>query len=525
MEINITERSGTGFTQVRITHNGENIYWVTKFFSKVNVTNVNDVFAGINGFVATLPEEVQNEIFELYREMKEIIDETKDGFDILVPLRGCIRDLYQFIHIESFQRWILGNYNMYIPELQESVEESDRYNNRDETYIRADYVDLVIFSMLIRFMIPVWGEYIARGGAGHGNDLYKEVDAYNLIQGLDFMDWPVNNGTPGSLPVRDKLLRYIEIKASRTSITLSDLVLGFGTPDIPVRLLATVILRRLTNVPLSISPGEMEGKNIVANIHHYVDQRLKPQDKRAGAVNPKMKENEGGDEDDKTSVFEQYKIRQQVCDGDIIAYEEDAFNVEKLALKVDPTIDLNLLKMTSSVVRDLDNILASKHQILLAQWCLAKAFPARAFDDISLKAVNHLLVTAQALYLHWGFPDIAILLTVSKLSTGSTITQNITPLPKPTSRFKPEVLTLFMRLYPHFFPQSGKDAKDVKGNVALIGISTGLQDIFEAIWVYRGHPEVFKRSNQEQGQRTIFVQTSIRQSLVEAVEKIVSLNQ
>ena len=525
MEIAITDRSGSGFTRVRVSHKGEDLFWTTKFFSKVNVTNVDDVFAGVNGFVASLPIEVQDEMFELYREMWEIIEDTRDGFEMAVPLTGCVKDLYGFIDIQQLYVWVIKNYPMYIPRIQESVDSDDRYPDREETYIRADYVDLVVFSMMVRFMIPIWGAYIAKGGAGHGNDLYKEQDAYSLIQNLDFLNWPKDNGTPGSMPVRDKLLRYIEIKASRTTIPFSELFQGFSNTDIPNRLLITVIMRRLTNVPLALAPGEVDGKNIVANIHHFIDQRLKPQDKRAGSVVPKMKESEGRDEEDKTSVVEQYKIRQQVCDGDVVAFEEDAFRCQLLATKVDPTIDLAILEKTLSRVRALDNIIASRHQILLAQWALSKAYPARAFDDVSLIAVNHLLVTAQALYMHWGFPDIAILLTVSRLKTGSNITQNIAPLPKPTSRFKPHILDRFMTIYPHFFPQSGKDARDVKGNVALIGISIAMQDIFEAVWVYQGHPDIFKATNQEQGQKTIFVQTSIRQSLVEAVDKIVSLNQ
>lgn len=525
MRFLISSQSGTGFTEVTTDHKGKTLHWLVKFYTKVQLPDPSEVFGGLNLYIASLPEETQDAIFAIYVEMKEIIDETFEGSAMIEPLRKCIKDLYTMIPMDHLQQWIMLNYPVYMPELLDSVNETDRYNNRDETYIKADYYDLVVFSMATRFMIPVWGEYITQGGSGNSGENYKELDAISLVKGTEMMGWPLSNGTPGSLPVRDKLIRYIQIKAERNSMSLADLWGGLSAVEIPMRLLATVVLRRLTIVPLTITPRITDGKNIVANLHHYVDQRLRPNDKRAGSVNPKMKEGEGRDEDDKTSVAEQYKIRQKVSDGDIEAYKVEAERTLLLATKVDPSFDPEILKKTMASLPDLENVLASKHQFTLAQWALSKAFPPRAFDDINLKSVNHLLLTAQALYWHWGLYDIAILLTVSRVSLSDSNSPALSPLPKPTSRFKPEVLEDFMSFYPHFFPQSGKDAKDVKGNVAFIGVSIVLQEMFEASWYYLGNPELFALSNQDANQRTIIVQTSIRRTLHEAVKKIVSLNQ
>lgn len=525
MRFMISSQSGTGFTEVTTDHKGKTLHWLVKFYTKVQLPDPDEVFRGINLYLESLPEETQDAIFDIYVEMKKILDETYEGSQMVMPLRSCIKDLYQTIPMDHLQRWIMLNYPVFVPELLDAVNETDRYNNRDETYIKADYYDLIVFSMATRFMIPVWGEYITQGGSGNGGENYKETDAMFLVAGTEMMNWPQSNGTPGSMPVRDKLLRYIQIKAERNTVSLADLWGGLSAVEIPRRLLATVVLRRLTIVPLTLTSRITEGKNIVANLHHYVDQRLRPNDKRAGSVNAKMKDGEGRDEDDKTSVAEQYKIRQKVSDGDIEAYKVEAQRVHLLAKKVDPTFDPAILEKTMSTMPDLENVLASKHQFTLAQWALSKAFPPRAFDDINLKSVNHLLLTAQALYWHWGLYDVAILLTVSRVNLSDSDSPALSPLPKPTSRFKPEILEDFQTFYPHFFPQSGKDAKDVKGNVAFIGLTTVLREMFEASWYYLGHPELFDLSNQDANQRTIIVQTSIRQSLYEAVKKIVSLNQ
>tara|TARA_B100002019_G_scaffold286201_1_gene296296 strand:+ start:3658 stop:5298 length:1641 start_codon:yes stop_codon:yes gene_type:complete len=523
MRFLISSQSGTGFTEVTTEHNGRSLTWVVKFYTKVQLTDPSEVFMGINQYLETLPDEVLDAIFEIYVEMKEILEETYEGSEMVIPLQTCIKQLYSMVPMESIRKWIIFNYPVYIPEIPDTL--TDRYMNRDETYIKADYFDLVVFSLATRFMIPVWGEYITRGGAGNGGELYKELDALSLVSGTEMMKWPLDNGTPGSLPARDKLMRYIEIKAERNTTSLADLFGGMSCFDIPARLLATVILRRLTIVPLTPQGSDGEGKNIVANLHHYVDQRLRPNDKRAGSVNPKMKDSEGADPDDKTSVAEQYKIRQKVSDGDIMAFQVEAQRQLLLATKVDPSFDPVILDKVNEYRHEFDNIHLSNHQLTLAQWALAKAYPPRAFEDVDMKAINNLVATAQALYWHWGLYDIAILMTVEKVRFSDEDSPGLSPLAKPTSRFKNEILEDFMQAFPHFFPQSGKDAKDVKGNVAFIGVSTVLQEMFEASWYYRGNPELYALSSQNPDSRTIIVQTTIRQTLHAAVMKIVSLNQ
>lgn len=524
MELAITERSSDGFVEVTTSHKGESIAWQTKFYAKVKLATpraVDEVFLGINMYMATLPEPVQDMIFECYRDMKETITETIDGMAMVDPLRRSIKQLYKLIPMEHLYHWMMQRYDVYVPELKDSVSDTDRYSDRDETYIKSDYYDLLAFCLAIRLLIPIWGEYISQGGSGHGGDQYKEQDALSLASDTEMMSWPPP-GPDGSQPVREKLIRYFEIKAGKVTVSLADLWNGIGTTSIPQRLLALVVLRRLTIVSLSDHGAK---KHIISNIHHYADQQLSPNDKRLGAVAPKLKEREGRDEDDKTSVTEQYKIKHRVSDGDISAFEVDASRMAIQAMTVDPTFDQRLLDITAAQLPRLNTMVASEHQIILAQWALAKSFSPDAFDDVNVKAINELLVTAQALYWHWELFDIAALMTVERMALSDANSTGVSPIPKPTSRFRPEVSEGLMEMFPHFFPQSGKEAKDIKGNVGHIGITTAMQEMFGVSWHYLGPSELYKLTSFPQGKRYIIAQASIRQTLFDAVKKIVSLNQ
>lgn len=524
MELAITERSSDGFVEVTTRHKGESIAWQTKFYAKVKLATpraVEEVFLGINEYLKVLPEPTQDMIFECYANIREVMNETEDGDVLLEQTKEEVQRLYKMIVMEHLYRWMMTHYNVYVPDLKDSVSDTDRYSDRDETYIKSDYYELLAFCIGVRLMIPIWGEYIARGGSGHGGDQYKEQDAISLLRGTELMSWPAP-GIEGSQPVREKLMRYFEIKTAKVTTPMADLFNGNGDVNIPYRLLALVVLRRLTIVSLSDHNAK---KHIISNIHHYADQQLSPNDKRIGAVSPKLKEREGRDEDDKTSVTEQYKIKHRVSDGDVAAFEVDASRMAIQAQTVDPTFDLVLLEITSSQLPRLNTMIASEHQITLAQWALAKSFPPDAFDDVNVKAINELIVTAQALYWHWGLFDIAALMTVERMTLSDGGSAGITPIPKPTSRFKPDVIEGLMGMFPHFFPQSGKEAKDIKGNVGHIGITAVMQAVSGVSWHYLGPAELYRLTSYPTGKRYIIAQAGIRQALYDAVTKIVSLNQ
>jgi hypothetical protein len=400
------------------------------------------------------------------------------------------------------------------------VKVDGRYPDRDETYVTEDYINLAVFSLVTRLMIPIWGEYISQGGNGNGGDMYKEMDAMALLSNSEMMSWP-ETGDPLRPCVYTKLLKYIGINVDKVGIELANLWGGISSSEIPIRLLAMIILRRLTIVPLGDHTVE---HNMVANIYYYVTSRLKPNERR-GKVTAKLNEGEGRDEDDKTSMLEGYKIKQRTEDGDVVAFEVDSRRTAVLVKQVDPLIDLRLLDKSMASVSNLAHSVANVHQIRLAQWALAKAFPPQAFYDIDEMSVNRLLAAAQALYWSWGMFDIACLMTVERINLSEQNVPGLTTQVKPSSRFSKPIQDTMMAIYPHFFPQSGKDANDRKGNVGINGVAGVLQEIYSASWHYYGPKELQQLAKQPAGTRLLVVTPSIKQSLCEAVFKISELNQ
>jgi len=518
MRLEVTQLQGGGFCEVAVIHGEESLVWTTGTYGKVRTLTPQGTFNEINGYWESLPLETQNNIWSTYKEIKELLDEMVDPFHVVKYLRQLVEKLYTHMPMDSFSQWMLRG-NLFIPsDVHPTMDDTARYNNPDKTYLTEDYINLAVVALALRPMIPIWGEYIDQGGQGTGNDLYKEMDAMGLITGTEIVRWPENN------PAFDKLERYVQFSSESTPVSLSSIWKGMGSAEIPVWLTANVMVRRLTIVPLF---DHLAGINIAAYVYRYVRSKMRAGDRRTSdRVNEKRNEGGGGrDEDDKTSLLEEYKVKQRIADGDAVLYSVYSENMAGIAQRVDPTIDLKLLTQTIKTLPKLDQVNVNTHQIRMAQWILAKGFPPRALGHINKASLNRLLVTSQALLWHWGFLDLACLMTVESISTTDQNAPGLTHRPKPNTRISRKYIDELMELYPHVKPQRGKDTNLRNGNVAAIGINNLTREVMAGNWHYLGNHELKKLAEQPEGRGLLVIPPTIKNNLTEMAIYIARLNQ
>jgi hypothetical protein len=521
MHLEVTQIQGSGFTEVAAVHKGERLVWSVGTYGKVKLNDPLRVFDEINAYWAWMGADVQEKVWEQYKELKHYLEQVMDPFHISKYLRRHIVLMYQAMPLDSFSKWLLTRGNLYIPsDIQDTITADAHYNNAEQTYLKADYINLAALSLALRPMLPVWGEYIDQGGQGVGNDLYKEMEAVGLINETEITNWPVDN------PAFDKLHNYIRITTEDTPITLGRLWEGMGSAEIPIWLQAKVLVRRLTIVPLC---DHSATHSIIANVYRYVKSNLKPTDRRTtDRVNEKRPEGEGRDEDDKTSLLEGYKVKQRIAHGDAVLFTVFSENMAGLAQRVDPTVDLKLLDRTIEVLPDVAKVQIHEHQIRLAQWVLAKAYSPRAFYHIPKAAVNRLLATAQALLWHWGYMDIACLLQVERINTTDQEIPGITQQPRSSTRISRKYVDELMLLYPHVKPQKAKandpEGSTRNGNVAALGINNLTRLIMAGNWYYHGPRELRKLAGQPEGRGLLVVAPTIKSRITELVIDLAKLN-
>lgn len=523
MKLLVTAIQGSGFTEVTAEHNGQKLAFTTKIYCKVKLADQQRVFKEINSYWEFLGDGPQQKIWESYQRIHEILNMSLDAGRVAMSLRHFIREMYLHMPMNGMRRWLSTMGNLFIPmEIERKITAESRYNKKDQTYIEHEYINLATVSLAIRPMIPVFGEYLESSSESDHN---KETEVLGLLYDCELANWPQNETGPHGEEVDtvfDKLAGYMQFCVEDEPTTLARLWKQMSTVEVPIHLRSKVLVRRLTIVPLD----DITSFSIVANAYRYVRSIINPAERTtAERVNEKKPES-GGDEDEKTSFLEAHKTKNRVPPGDIEAFNLDTYDHVKLAQRIDPTVDLNKLQACIQSIAQVSNCSINPHQVKIAQWVMARAFPAKAFYHINKMAAHNMLATSQALLWHWGFLDIAVFQQVelmkqgasgSQYQLGSTRTNSRIP-----NRFKDELNELFPHQKAPQYTNAGVPTRIE--NMAGTAINTATASIHASNWIYRGPAELHKAAGQVANTDVLVIPATIKATLTELVLHLGRIN-
>lgn len=527
MRFRVSGVQGNGFNAVAITHGNVELVWSARAYIKVKLADPNRVFKELNEFLETVDQMTQNRMFQSYEEIHKLFRLGYDPSMLSASLVHHIGEITKGLPMGKLRRWLMTIGNLHIPnDVQETITSDSRYNKREQTYLTADYINIATEALANQAMIPIWGEYMDQCT---DQELYKENHVVALINETEMANWPMNETDlmGEEIPtVFDKLASYIKYCVDNEPLSLARVFAGMSSTDVRTLLQSKVLVRRLALFPLN----DPSGHSIVSNIYRYVTTNMAPAERStADRVAKKLPEGgNGGDDEDKTSFIESHKTKGRISPGDIEAFNVDAMDYELLAEEVDPTICKEKLRQCISCVQQMGSIEIRPHQILIAQWVMARAYPSRAFYHVSKLPVNYLLATAQALLWHWGFNDVAILLQVEPMRHGdhnstTQLSQTRTGS-RIANRFRPQLDELYPHMKLQKTPQNGSETPKPE-NMAGIAINSCNQSVRSSTWVYHGPDALFKEANQVTHNRVLIIPQTIKHSLTEVVLHLALINQ
>ena len=526
MRFRVSQVQGNGFTAVAVSHGDIELEWSARAYSKVKLNDPNRVFKELNEYLEQVDQTSQAKMFQAYEEIHKLYRLGYDPSMIVASLVHHIAEIYKHLPMGKLRRWLLTIGNLHIPnDVQETITQDSRCNKREQTYLTADYINIATVALALQAMIPIWGEYMDQCT---DQELYKENSVTGLITETELANWPLGETDlmGEEIPtVFDKLAGYIKYCVDGEPLSLARAFAGMSSTDVRVLLQSKVLVRRLTIIPLN----DPASHSIVANIFRYVTTNMTPAERStADRVAKKLPEGGGGDDEDKTSFIESHKTKGRISPGDIEAYNVDAMDYELLAEEVDPTICKEKLRQCINCIQQVGNLEIRPHQILIAQWVMAKAYPARAFYHISKLPVNYLLATAQALLWHWGFKDVAILMQVEPLRHGehnsTTQLSQTRQGSRIANRFRPQLDELFPHMKLQKTPQNGSETPKPE-NMAGLSINSCNQSVRSSNWVYHGPDQLFTEANQAMHNRVLIIPQTIKHTLTEVVIHLAQINQ
>lgn len=511
MKLEVSKVQSSGFVEVQATHKDHDpLIWPTPAYGKVRLADPQGVFNSINAYWATLSEEKQDGIWDCYTRIHKVTRSVTDSFHVAANIRFYVNQLYGFMPMATFRHWMNIHGNLHVPsEIQDKITTDSRYTDESQTYLKNDYINLAVFSLALRPMLPIWGAYM---DLINDNQKGRELESLGLIYDTELMSWP------GEFGVVEKLQRYIDERIRDNSIAMDSTWRGLGSAEIPNIILAKVVVRRLT-IAVTNDPA---ATSVIASVHWYIRYCLNPTARTtADRVNDKRITSQAGDDDDKISFIDAHKIKQKMVIGDAVAFEEAAMLPALIAQEVDPTIDLQLLEFCLSSIPDNEPFALSPHQLRLAQWVNAKAMSAKAYAHIEKPYLHMLVATAQSLLWHWGLIDVALLMQVERYvergATGTSLPIAAKSWPRVNPKYKEELNEAFPHLKPMRPRPRDPNPDDRNVNYVSLAVNNLTTDIRGGNWIYRGPKELWKVSDQPKGHRVIALPQQIKTLLTDVV--------
>lgn len=418
--------------EVIIDHKGETVAFSVSVFTRKAFQKNESIFDQINAYWYQLKHSDQDAIFQIYKKIAYCFENAL-FVDMEPRLRELIVELEQFHRLESISDWIQFRSNINIPDklMGEYRESIDLNSTREKTYTRSDYVGLISLAMVLRTLIPIWGEYIYSKRQEVGNR-FKEFAAFQLLSNTDLYM---------SAPCR-KLRTYIDSIAG-DDLNSNIIINVINSEDFGHWMLALICVRRLSMCDIrGTDPNVMA----ITSVHKFITDLLRnPGSNYENLVKEKTPESDNGNGENKISSTERYKIVSNLAPGEIVELEHQLGDYKAVAQRLMGEVNEELLTRSLETSSVMMKGRIQDPQITLISWVIKPANSPRAPLYIPKRINAALAGVTEATLWSRGFKYLAILSTcVAEVSDNALL---ISPLDSKT-RVPEEMMAELDRLYP-----------------------------------------------------------------------------
>lgn len=367
---------------VIIEHKGVSLEFVVSVFGRTNFQKDICVFHHIDEYWASLPEAHQDAIFAIYKDIHDMFDKFFNNDELFKYLSNRTVELLNLHNLDHVRSWLGFRTDVNVPvkfsdEFTASV---DSNNSKEKTYTKSEYFDLITLSLVLRCMIPIWGEYISSTRQETGTR-HKEFYAFQLLNESN-----LNNSVP-----MIKLYNYVEAIVGPDKYNNVNILNGISSECFGRWLLSLVCVRRLC-------VGDIRGADPLANlctsVYNFTIQKLNnPDTNPEQVIKPKIAEGQGnGADHDKTSMFERYRISADLSPGSIVELEYSMRDMNKIAYQLCSHINPDALQSAFERTSVINHEKIGHPQLTLLRWVFKPVISPRGV----LHLPKHLIVQALA---------------------------------------------------------------------------------------------------------------------------------
>jgi hypothetical protein len=508
MQFEINQDYPNQYIEALMTHRGETLHWIVEAYRRTTPHNTATVFDNLNRWLATFPLETQTALFTEFRYIREAFDTYSDLTKLQTQLSARLTTVYQYLSFDSLKNWMSLNSQIFMPaELKVAYQNNETQLTINLTYLRKDYYDLVILSILLKPLLPIFGQYIDHTKKEVAVWL-KEHYAFGLIQGCSFTQ----------CPAYARLVTYVNTltenelrKKNQDNQRRSAIFGGLGTEELPVWLLSKALVRRVViyeeNAPVSL----------ISNIYQNIEQLLNGLDKTFNErISEKIFFNDENAEDN-TSIIENYKIKQEVSDGDLEVLSHYMRDLTPIFNQIDSTIDPKKQQYCVEFFEANPLIAIGPCHMTLAQWVLARAISPRSLPFLDKRALHNAMIVTQSLLWHWGFNELALIIGAEPYEETSYVMSTV------ATRLNKQHYTRLVEAYPYYRQLSKSNTSLRKMNVACRAIDSLSDSLMKHDWLVYGPNALLDIEGYRSTKQRHIISAEIRNKLGDLLTKLLSL--
>jgi hypothetical protein len=429
----------------------------------------NDVFHYLNFYWSQLDDPVQDGIFQVYENVREIINSSYTVGDMNENLSKAVAELLSYHKLSEVQMWLSFSSGVMVPQtfLPEYVPNMDNNSTREKTYTRSDYLELVALSLALRSMIPIWGEYISSTRRSYGN-YYKEFHAYMLLKYSE-----INN----SLAVQ-KLRTYISNLMNQSKDDSEKLMNVLSTEDYPQWLLSLTVVKKLCIGDISGNNPKDPKQDIVKYLYKFLMQRIRSPDADHANRIQKNKLDDIGREN-KGTVLERYRMKTNLSLGEVVELEYSVEDLPYVATRLTSLMTEDIFNSAQRTCQLLQPHQVTDVQVLLLSWVMKPVISPRGISYLNRDIIIQLLGVLQSVLWARGHKYLSLLVTSYPRYSND---EYVLAPQSSKDRIPKELSDKIELLYP-FSKPIGRVSTGKVSNYALEAVDQVVADLVSHSWV------------------------------------------
>lgn len=385
---------------IRVCKEGESemLLFSMAFYKPFKINGIVDILSPVNNYLSTLTSQDQNSLWQIYNEVKSVLYNNTVLDVVEAKLTALVKDLVDIVNLQRLRRWIILYSGIIIPpDIKTDFGQVDDMFERGKTYLRDEYIDLLTVVVCIRFILPIWGDYLVLIKEVV-SEFTREMRAYRLIR----------TSTISESTAHTRLILYIEKMFNDSINTTSSTVAGIGREELPEWLCSLIMVRKLSTMDLTTT---VKNSSIITALFSCTSDALENLNKKfKETINVKKPPGEAKNQVD-PSFLETYRVKQELPYGIIDSYNVFFENIRNVVWVIDPTVPEDLITQVIHATDYLQEQPISSHNVQIAKWVMSPVVYPKVMDTLEKATIVRSMIASQAILHHWGLHELALLVT------------------------------------------------------------------------------------------------------------------